>query len=225
MVRPGSPRSRVRRRPATAGTSRDFSFAVLRPNSSIWSCAWTSSLEATPSSCFFHVREFFQQAFQGAARETAEFRLGHAFRGIGIGVVHGDAQEVAGEQEPGDLAPPVGQQLEQLDHAVRDVEQRTGGLALVQDRGVGVVFDLADDIVEPVQLGIAEHVAQRKVAHVAGRAWIGLQIWRRFRRRLKSTPCRAVASPVSFLIIRRVLQPISRLTFANYCTGSVGMGT
>src|SRR4051794_22959750 len=69
----------------------------------------------------------------GCATQPLEPAKAHWFDRLGaegVGIGHRDAEKLAGSDEPGDLPPPVGQQLEQFGGAGGDVEEAGCRLAL-----------------------------------------------------------------------------------------------
>ena len=120
-----------------------------------------------------HLGEFVEKRFHLAAGESTERCLGHRFRRIGVALVHGQTEEVAGNQEARDLAPPIGKQLVELDRAGGHIEQGVRPLAFRENRLVRFDPLHLNDVGEPAQFIRLQCRTDRQGAYGAGAAGCG----------------------------------------------------
>src|SRR3546814_12409651 len=99
------------------------------------------------------------------ARKAAYCAGRHRLGTEGVGRLLGEAQEVAGKEEAGDLAQAVGQQLVDLDGAGGDIEDIAGRLALVEQRCAGLQFERRP---QGGELGQPQGIEQNGRASVRG---------------------------------------------------------
>src|SRR3546814_15194499 len=104
------------------------------------------------------------------ARKAAYCAGRHRLGTEGVGRLLGEAQEVAGKEEAGDLAPAVRQQLVDLDGDGGDIEDIAGRLALVEQRCAGAQFDPRHQDSAMAQFPGSEPRATCHSAHRAKRA-------------------------------------------------------
>ena len=82
-------------------------------------------------------RHLVDQAVELGARIAAQRDFGDGFGRIEVALVMGKAQKVARREEAGYLAPPIGQELEELEHAPDHLVDVVGRVALAEDQLAG----------------------------------------------------------------------------------------
>ena len=121
-----------------------------------------------------HLGKFVEKRFHLTAGESTKRCRGHRFRRIGVVFVHGEAKEVAGNQEACYLAPSIGEQLVELDRPGGYVEQGVRPLAFRENSLVRLDPLHLNDVGEPAQFIRLQCRTDRQGAYGAGAAGCGI---------------------------------------------------
>ena len=108
------------------------------------------------------------QVFQLLARETAQQAGRHRLGAEGVGVLGGQAEEIPRKEEAGHLAPPVGQQLVDLQGAGGEIIDVARLFALVEQRPARVQLDGGHERRDLSQFLRIERRTDRHAAHRTG---------------------------------------------------------